>query len=170
MQEPSTNPFTDEEEDSGSQSGGGMQAPPALTLPFPFESPHSGPSDDEAVLSDGFWHDGSYHQVDWWAPTVRWGKWVYDARTRTIKHALTRRLFSFQNLDNPERLLRAMASLMVHPHGESERFYQLASGVLNKRHGVGWDAFWGKGETVLSSEPMPRPTPASKPSHSAGGF
>jgi hypothetical protein len=153
-----------DDDESGSTGGGGMQAPPALMLPFPFEV-ERGASDEEAVMTDGFWHDGSYRHVDWWSPTVRWGKWVYDARTRTIKHALTRRLFSFQNLDSPERLLRAMASLMIQPHGDSERFYQLASGLLQKRHGVGWESFWGNCEAVLSSEPTPRP---SAPSASKG--
>jgi hypothetical protein len=147
----------EERDDSSSGTGGGVGEPPALVFEFPFEAKDGFELEKESVLIDGFWHDGSFAKLHWWGTYVKWGRWTYDTKQKVLKHALTQRTFRLAGLDSQERLLRAMTSLLVQPNADVEHFYQLATGVLKHRHGVNWDAFWGRGEQVLQTS-LPPPS------------
>lgn len=141
----------EEEEQGDSSSSGGIETPPGYRPVFPFEhSTHRLPED--ALFTNNFWYDGSYGKVDWLGDTVKWGKWLYDPKTRTIKHSLTHRAISLGKLNSPQRLLRTMTSLMTQPHGDPSHFYQLATGILQKRHQKDWKDLWTKGEEIIKED------------------
>jgi hypothetical protein len=147
----------EEEKEDDEGKGGAGDPPPAFVLPFPFEKEYA--VADEALPPAEFWYDGSYAKVDWWSMMIVWGRWSYDAKTKKLKHALTQRSFNMAYLNTPEKLLRAMTSLMIQPQGDVEQFYQLASGVLKKRHGIEWQNFWGEGAVILDKPPIEKPKP-----------
>lgn len=152
---------TSEGESSSGSGSNGAQISSSLFLPMPFEV--DPPSSDESLVPS-FWSDGSYGRIDWLCSHVQWGKWVYDARTRTLRHTITHRSFSLSKLDDPSRLLKAMTSLMIQPNGDTEHFYQLASGILKYRHNSDWNSFWLNGESTLSLLPTKTVSP-STPKH-----
>lgn len=138
----------EEEEQGDSSSSGGIETPPGYKPVFPFQQNHS-TFPDGSLFTNNFWYDGSYAKINWTGDTVKWGQWLYDPKTRTIKHNLTQRAIALGKLTNPQRLLRVMTSLMNQPHGEPTQFYQLATGILQKRHQKDWVDLWTKGEEVI---------------------
>jgi hypothetical protein len=148
-----TDPIHNESEDdvdgdstSGDTSHGSASS---VFLPMPFEV-ESNPSDD-ALFPSIFWTSSEFLKVDWFSSSsVQWGKWVYDPRTKTLRHSLTHRSFSLLKINDPTRLLKVLASLLVQPHSDTEQFYQLASGILKNRHGADWNSFWAAGESTFT--------------------
>lgn len=143
----------EEEEQGDSSSSGGIETPPGYKPIFPFQqSPYS--FQEGALFTENFWYDGSYSKINWLGDTVKWGQWLYDPKTRTIKHNLTQRAISLGKLNSPQRLLRVITSLMKQPHGDPTQFHQLATGILQKRYNKDWADLWTKGEEVIKDIPV----------------
>lgn len=154
------NQSVDDGDSSGEAASGSASS---VFLPMPFENDSQV---DESIFPTLFWSSSDFNRINWLSDrSIQWGKWVYDPRTKTLRHSLTHRTFSLNKINDPTRLLKVLASLLVQPHSDTEQFYQLASGVLKNRHGTDWNSFWQLGDaTFLKTISKPN-TPKPPNSH-----
>jgi hypothetical protein len=144
-----------EEDDESSGDGGGSES--FSNFIFPFEARAKESEDGVRSLAPNFWYDGTFAELNWFQSTIQWGKWVYDSNSMQLTHILSKRNFRLQLLDSPDAMLRALTSLLVQPHSEPERFYQLIYGLLKYRHGISIDDFWHNGLATLTASPIKNP-------------
>lgn len=152
METPQTQPIIEDDESGDAGKAGSSSLSISLFLPIPFEveSIDSIESEEGSHSDKSFYY--AYHKTDWHGQSVQWGRWVYDSRNQTLKHSISHRIIYLTRINSSNKLLKVISSLMIQPNGDSEQFYQLATGILQHRHGASWDDVWKDPTQVFKNE------------------